>query len=698
MMPLLAMTDSLPRKSSVIFLIVENSPQFTQSQINTLNESIAELTEALAGQSSANAVSEIKIAFLEYGPGAVRWLTPAGPQTVERFKAPSLQPWVTDGQSSFSGMCDELCAKLSKNVFMNQAAGCYPPLIVLFSHGENQDTADCSIKILKKNNWFKHAAVSAVAIGKRANRRLLAEWTGDADNVLDANTPSALRQIVASINMPRLSEQMPHIEPAAKTVSLPDTCIKKELLDQLNFSLSEIAIDYKKKLSKKCMSLSPEKIDEYLNGNNYHVTRKYDGELAVLFFNGETAYCCNSGGNEFPPLPCVEMAAVCLKQAGVTSAFLGAELYADESLGRSHVFDVLSALADTKRHDTLRLAFFDILRLEGKDWDSSQHSGDYGYTQKTLSKIFCNNTLCEPVKYRTAGNKFEVKAIYDDWVQNGGSEGLVIYGQTQTVVKIKPRLNVDVAIIGFSEGEMPETVRTLLFALVTDDMSPLNPSSFQILGRTGNGLSDAQRKELWKQLMPLKVPSNFVEVDSNHAAFHFVQPGLVAELCATDVLVENSRGIIRNPVLTWTSNEWRQSGTTSGYSLISAVISRFRPDKQADRTGARISQLSGYVHNPYADNYQITEVKPPSKILKREVFQKLTSKVMVMKFMVWKTNKESTQYPAYVFSHTNFSSGRSEPLSLDVRVSSSEEQIMQIYRDFMVKNITTGWVKENVLV
>jgi hypothetical protein len=66
---------------------------------------------------------------------------------------------------------------------------------------------------------------------------------------------------------------------------------------------------------------------------------------------------------------------------------------------------------------------------------------------------------------------------------------------------------------------------------------------------------------------------------------------------------------------------------------------------------------------------------------------------MVQKFLVWKTNKEQHGYPAYVLSYTNFSSERSEPLTLDMRVSNDEQQIMQLYTEFIGKNVKSGWEK-----
>ena len=56
------------------------------------------------------------------------------------------------------------------------------------------------------------------------------------------------------------------------------------------------------------------------------------------------------------------------------------------------------------------------------------------------------------------------------------------------------------------------------------------------------------------------------------------------------------------------------------------------------------------------------------------------AKLMVHKFLVWKTNKEGAdpRYPAYVLHHTDYSSARAEALKRDVRVSSDRDQILAL--------------------
>jgi hypothetical protein len=504
---------------------------------------------------------------------------------------------------------------------------------------------------------------------------------------LSANTPSALRRIIASINMPRLSMPADDVYETERktgvTLVTPQESPPPQLITLESSRYADLAREYKKSLSRNFISLAPHKIDEYLGNSAFFVTRKYDGELALLFFEDEKLYAVNSGGAPLPDLLCSKEAAACLCGAGIRQGAFAAELYVDESQGRTRVFDAIAALAEPRRRDSLRFAFFDILSLNGADWHRP-----FEETYKTLSKIFSAHS-CAPVRGEKVSSKEKIKELFDRWVTQEGGEGLVIRSGDRTAVKIKPRTSVDAAVIGFSESEERGAVRTLLYALRKED------GSYQVIGRTGNGLSGEQKRELCTRLMPLKIPSNYIEVDSNHAVFHIIKPELVIELSANDVLCENSSGMIKNPLLEMKDGVLKHCATVHGYSLVSAVVERLREDKKPDITAVRISQLEERVFNPLAKKEHIPETHAPSQILVREVYRKESKSPMLMKFLVWKTNKEHEgNYPAYVFSYTNFSASRSDPLTLEVRVSNSGAQIMGFYREYTAKNVKTGWTRQ----
>jgi hypothetical protein len=79
--------------------------------------------------------------------------------------------------------------------------------------------------------------------------------------------------------------------------------------------------------------------------------------------------------------------------------------------------------------------------------------------------------------------------------------------------------------------------------------------------------------------------------------------------------------------------------------------------------------------------------------MKREVYVKeAKGEKMVRKFVMWKTNKEEHEdFPAYVLHFTDFSPNRKDPLAREVRTSDSEEQIHDLWNEFVEANIKRGW-------
>jgi hypothetical protein len=334
----------------------------------------------------------------------------------------------------------------------------------------------------------------------------------------------------------------------------------------------------------------------------------------------------------------------------------------------------------------LCLAPFDIISYNGSEWQGKR----YDETHKKLCQLFDGAHKITPVRYKTAKDKNDLTAIFTEWVTNEGGEGLVVHTANDGMpgsgmYKIKPRQTIDAAVVGFSETDAGGEVRTLLYALMTED------GHYQIIGRTGNGLDATQKKELYTRLIKTKIDSDYLEVDSNHAAFHIVRPQMVVELSMNDVLTENATGGIKNPLIALQNDVLKRHGVTSGFSFIAAVIERCRDDKNAaNKSDVRLSQIA----LPPLEKASVQpEQNAPSTVLKRTVYTKESGgATAVQKYMVWKTNKTGN-YTDYAFSYTNFSAARKEPLSVDVRLSNSEAQILQIYNEFIAKEVKTGWIE-----
>jgi ATP-dependent DNA ligase len=453
--------------------------------------------------------------------------------------------------------------------------------------------------------------------------------------------------------------------------------------DAVDEETAAIVANYRKDICKKYISLNPEQIDARLGGTKFFVTRKYDGELAVLFWDGNGLFSINSGGRVRKGLPCMEEAAKLLAAAGVREAVVPAELIVEESGGRARVFDTLAALADPAQHARLRLAPFDILRLDGEPF----RANSYEEVHARLGRIFGEGEFCRPVRCEAADSKAAVKALYAAWVEDEGGEGLVVRSEFPIIYKVKPRYTLDAAVIGFSEGaaEYKGQIRSLLLALMPKE------GVYQIVGHVGGGFDGEQRKAFFDRLLTMKTESSYIETDSNHVAFHMVRPEIVVEIHINDVLFETTSGAILNPLLAY-DGAYRRAQAVPGISIVFPVFERVREDKTVNASDVRFAQVDAIAARPAAEGAGEAP-SGKSELLRREVYKKETGgKLMVQKFLVWKTNK-GADYPGYVLSHTNFSSERKDPLQSEVRVSDDLDQIQELCGEFVAKNVKKGWVQ-----
>ena len=486
------------------------------------------------------------------------------------------------------------------------------------------------------------------------------------------------------------------------------------------------AISYKKDVCKNYINVSSDQIDFRLGGSEFYVTRKYDGEMNVLFYDaqgdaqggdqggadggkdsdGGVIVLVNRSGRVRTGLVCLEEARKALKVAGIRQAVLPAELYADEGAGRTRVFHVLTALADAEKAAALRLAFFDVLELDGEPF----RANSYGETHKKLCDIFGgagsgeagsgDTRLCSAVECRKCAGKSQVKEVYTEWVEQGGAEGLVVRTELPLVYKVKPRYTIDVVVVGYSEGtgESKGQVRSLLLAMMPDPGDDQNSrgGGLQVIGKTGNGFSDEARRELLKRLEPLAVTSEYIETDSNHVAFRMIKPEIVLELMINDVLFDTSTGFIQNPVLGFEDGMYIRKGSVRGISVVFPIFVRFREDKRAVYEDIRLEQINEFSYVDPAAGLAEEERLPASEVMIRQVYKKESgTKLMVQKFMVWKTNKnkDSDAYPGYVYHYTNFSSERKDPLQREVMVSDDEGQILELFEQGIAENVKKGWTR-----
>ncbi len=454
------------------------------------------------------------------------------------------------------------------------------------------------------------------------------------------------------------------------------------------------AANYKKNFLKQFISINQNQIDQRLGGEEYYVTRKYDGEYAIIFFENKVAVTINRSGRVRRGIPCINEAAKILSKAGVKEAIIPAEIYVYEKNKRTRTSDLMSVLAGKDDINKLRLAAFDILELDNKPFKPDT----YKDTIKKLKEILSGGEKIHPVDMEIAPTNKEVKEIFSKWINEEFTEGLVVRSAMPFVFKIKPRHNIDLVVIGFTEGtgEQKGKVRTLLGALMPEE------GLYQVAGHIGGGMSEKLKTELYKKFTKDIIPSEYIETDSNFVAFRMIKPKTVMEVEVNDVIYETYNGKITNSVLQIENKAYKLNSTVDGFSFIAPVFQRIRDDKKADSSDVRLTQVEDISNSEPEDREAIdllvrTEEMPKSKLLVRDVYKKIMgSKIMVQKYMIWKTNKEkSDNYTAYVFHYTNFSSERKDPLQREVNISDNLKQLIGLKKKTEEENIKKGWEQIN---
>ncbi len=451
--------------------------------------------------------------------------------------------------------------------------------------------------------------------------------------------------------------------------------------------------DYRRHVAGRMYPIGKEDIRRKIPPAVYHVSRKMDGEFTALSFADGEAICLNPGGTVRVNIPWQQEAAERLAAAGVTQALIMGEMYVAQSGDRRpRVHDVVKVARQPDSEDELRrlrFAAFDVVQVNGEPAPET-----FDECWQLLTRWFDGGELIHPVETEPAQDAAGIEKIFYNWVDKEGAEGIVARSDTAGMYKIKPRHNLDAAVIGFTEAsdDRQGMLHDLLLAVGRSD------GSLHVLSRVGGGFSDDQRRELLSDLKDMTVDSEYTEVNSDHVAYQMVEPEWVVEISYLDLVSQTTRGApVNRMVLNYDNKDpgYRVVRRLPLASVISPQFIRRREDKQVTPADVRIEQISHMVDVPLADQAAGQFTTPKSQMLNREVYVKEhRGSIMVRKFLLWETNKPrdgNEEFPQFVAYYTDFSSNRKTPLQRDIRISDSREQIERLWRAMKENNVKAGW-------
>lgn len=202
-MGILTADTEIPRKTLVVFFLIDTSGCMDGEKMDILNDTMHEILFDIKKISDENADALIKIAVLEFASGT-EWITPT-PQDVDAFRWQDLE---AGGVADMGQACLELEKKLHRNAFLQNEAGNYVPIIILISGGNPTDDFKGGLEVLRQNKWFAVSTKIALAIGQDANVDVLAEFTGTKETVFPIMNKAEIKQIIrlASIRSFRMEE------------------------------------------------------------------------------------------------------------------------------------------------------------------------------------------------------------------------------------------------------------------------------------------------------------------------------------------------------------------------------------------------------------------------------------------------------------------------------------------------------------
>ncbi|MBK7828516.1 hypothetical protein [Nannocystis sp.] len=186
--------------------------------------------------------------------------------------------------------------------------------------------------------------------------------------------------------------------------------------------------NYKRTVAGSYRALVQEDLATALPHGPLLVSPKIDGELWFLVMDGDELFLSSPTGRvvsgDIPVL--AELKAAAGRARGRT--VVAGELFAVKPAGqgRARVGDLAAVMGGEDKAQVERMAFHAFDLLVGGDAEAATRSIVYGERLEVLRRLFAGGKRAQAIRTEatTAGDR--VQALWNEWVEGGKGEGLVI--------------------------------------------------------------------------------------------------------------------------------------------------------------------------------------------------------------------------------------------------------------------------------
>ena len=193
---------SVTRGKLHFFWVADNSGSMkSQGKIEALNNAIHECLPATREANQSNPFADMLVRAIRFSTGA-EWHVP-DPTPVEEFEWTDLE---ADGITDMGAAIRLLSEELTPSKMGRRAL---PPVIVLLSDGAPTDEWEKDLARFNETGWGRPGRTVrvAVAIGRDADKDVLARFTGTRETVFEADNAQRLTELIkwASVTLSKFA-------------------------------------------------------------------------------------------------------------------------------------------------------------------------------------------------------------------------------------------------------------------------------------------------------------------------------------------------------------------------------------------------------------------------------------------------------------------------------------------------------------